>query len=433
MTWLPVIVSSFIMSFSYTFVISHLSDDEKADKVNEFETFLVLACFFCLSTELVSPFIRPFIIIMVIFIIEFCFYNMSAKKSILSAFFVQFIGIIGEIFFSCIFYLLEQGLSIVSFVNTVYGNLICNFFIAIMVMILSQTKIMKKLYLKINSFMISLNIIKTITSITITFFVIILLFYVVYYKYSTNQLALYFVVVLMFVFYSVILFMILYYYYEYNKIKNKYVLSLDNLKEYEDLINRYRVINHENRNQLLVVRNMGNYKKAKEYIDELIENKDKDVKNISYRVKRIPSNYLRAVIYTKMMKMEKENIKCELIIDRNINSEHFLNIDDKTLLDICNIVNVFLDNAIEAVILTVQKIVSIEMTEEDTDIVIYISNKFSGVVKLNQITNIRYTTKGEGHGYGLALVKEIVNNNSALSNKQKVNNNAFSQILKIKM
>ena len=65
---------------------------------------------------------------------------------------------------------------------------------------------------------------------------------------------------------------------EYTKIYDKYNTTLNSLKEYEDILDKYKVSNHENKNQLLTIRNMvlEKDKKIAKYIDELVKNKIKD-------------------------------------------------------------------------------------------------------------------------------------------------------------
>ena len=67
----------------------------------------------------------------------------------------------------------------------------------------------------------------------------------------------------------------------------------------------------------------------------------------------------------------------------------------------------------------------------DETLNISITNYFEGVIDLDKMDETRYTTKGEGHGYGLTLVKEIIGKNPRLQNVRKINDNVFTQILKI--
>jgi len=74
------------------------------------------------------------------------------------------------------------------------------------------------------------------------------------------------------------------------KITSKYETSIASLKQYEEMIDKYRIINHENKNQLLTIRNMVKTKDKKtlNYIDKLLEHKIKDNENIFNKTAKIP-------------------------------------------------------------------------------------------------------------------------------------------------
>ena len=111
----------------------------------------------------------------------------------------------------------------------------------------------------------------------------------------------------------------------------------------------------------------------------------------------------------------------------------FSTIPSKMNYDICRIIGIILDNAIEA---------TIKLNEENKEIlismyideyfIIEISNRFIGEIDINKIFNKGYTTKEKGHGYGLNLLRKIVNENDNIINEVKVTNNIFTQIIKIK-
>ena len=47
---------------------------------------------------------------------------------------------------------------------------------------------------------------------------------------------------------------------------------------------------------------------------------------------------------------------------------------------------------------------------------------------------MKYTTKGDGHGYGLTLVNKILSEETGkLENEKSINRDTFTQTLKIKM
>lgn len=219
-----------------------------------------------------------------------------------------------------------------------------------------------------------------------------------------------------------------------NKIDNKYQTSLTSLKEHELLIDKLRINNHENKNELLTIRNMIKDKKTIKYIDKLLDNKTKDNNKIMKETYKIPEGGLRATIYSKMCLMDKYKINYQLDIAKDIRTTDLINLDDELILNICKILGVFLDNSIEAVKDLKEKQITIEIYKMDDRLYIEITNNFEGKIDINKMSNKRYTTKGEGHGYGLSLVSKIINENKdILENEKEINGNNFTQTLKIKM
>ncbi len=225
---------------------------------------------------------------------------------------------------------------------------------------------------------------------------------------------------------------------KYNKINSKYETSISSLKEYEVMIDKFRVDTHENKNEFLTIRNMIKDNNDKDtvikYIDKLVDNKIKDNDKIMKKTAKIPEGGLRATIYSKLCLMDKLKIKYNLNISREVRTTDLINLDEDLVLKICKILGVFLDNAIEAVKGLKKKEISIEMYTIEDSLCIDITNNFKGNLELDKITNMKYTTKGDGHGYGLTLVDNILSEEqSRLENEKSINRDTFTQTLKIKM
>lgn len=224
----------------------------------------------------------------------------------------------------------------------------------------------------------------------------------------------------------------------YNKINNKYQTSVSSLKEYEVMIDKFRVDTHENKNEFRTIRNMLKAKVKKDdvikYIDKLIDNKIKDNDKIMKKTAKIPEGGLRATIYSKLCLMDTLNVKYRLNISRDVRTTDLINLDEDLVLKICKILGVFLDNAIEAVKELNKKEIVVEIYTMDNNLCIDITNNFKGNLDLEKISNIKYTTKGEGHGYGLTLVNKLLEEEpEKLVNEKSINRDTFTQTLKIKM
>ena len=223
---------------------------------------------------------------------------------------------------------------------------------------------------------------------------------------------------------------------KYNEISNKYETSISSLRQYEAMIDKYRLYNHENKNELQTLRNLISKKntKALKYIDGILEDKIKDNEKIMHKTFKIPEGGLRAIIYGKLCKMDELGIKYSLDIARDVRTVDLINMDEEIVLNICKILGVFLDNAIEAVKNLKEKQITIEIYLIDEKLCIDITNNFEGKLELDKLDKEKYTTKGKNHGYGLSLVKQIIDDNSNIfENEKSISRHTFTQKLKIKM
>jgi two-component system sensor histidine kinase AgrC len=172
-------------------------------------------------------------------------------------------------------------------------------------------------------------------------------------------------------------------------------------------------------------------KNIPKYIDTFIEEKQEDDEKLMFQTSIIPAGGLRAVIYTKILNMKKNNIKFFLNIDKKIRAVDFIGLGDKLAYDVCKIISVYLDNAIDAVLPNNQGSISIEFYIEDQYLCIAISNTFISI-DIDKIDGIGYTTKSKGHGYGLPLANELISrNNSFIKKERRITDDVFTQVLKI--
>ncbi len=221
------------------------------------------------------------------------------------------------------------------------------------------------------------------------------------------------------------------------KINYKYQTSISSLKEYEVMIDKFRINTHENKNEFLTIRNMIKEGETAEtvvkYIDKIIDNKIKDNDKIMKKAAKIPSGGLRATIYSKLCLMDKLKIKYTLNISREVRTTNLIDLDEELVLKICKILGIFLDNAIEAVKKLRKREISIDIYSLENVLCIEITNYFKGKLDLEKFGNIKYTTKGENHGYGLALVHQLLEEEGNLENERTISKDTFTQTLRIKM
>lgn len=220
---------------------------------------------------------------------------------------------------------------------------------------------------------------------------------------------------------------------DYIEVSDKYNTTVTSLKEYEVIVKNYRLSSHENKNQLLTIRNMikNEEKDIPDYIDKIVKNELKDDEYLKNQSKIIPEGGLRGLIYSKMLVMKSKEIEFDFSIDKAISTVELIKLGEETVLDICKIIGVFLDNAIEAVGALEEKFIDLEMSIENKRLSISVTNNYEGTIPISEIENQGYTTKGEGHGYGLALVKKLIDENQLLKNEKYISSDEFTQCLVI--
>lgn len=219
----------------------------------------------------------------------------------------------------------------------------------------------------------------------------------------------------------------------YLHICEKYNVSLESIREFELMIENYRINSHENKNQFRTIRNMSGNKKINSYIDALLSETVNDDEKILTDIQRIPAGGLRGIIYSKLLLMQQKEISSELVVDKKITTVKVSNIDDYTLTAICRILGVLLDNAIEGVKDLENRYIIVELYEEEKDLVISITNNYEGYVDIENISHPGISSKGGEHGYGLSLVQNLVRKNKKIQHTSEFFEDNFMQKIKIKV
>ena len=219
------------------------------------------------------------------------------------------------------------------------------------------------------------------------------------------------------------------------RLEIEYQALIDTLQEYEEMLDNQRKSNHENKNQLLSIKGLANAKNIElnKYLDTIIKEKYEDDKLLIGTTKKIPAGGLRGLIYSKILFMKKNNIHFEINTSKDLTKYALLKTNVATNQQLCKIIGVFIDNAIETVTLLPLKNIGISLLVDEDQLIIKISNNYYGTLDLTRLGNHNFTTKGQKHGYGLGLVKDIVNNNNIFINEKYINGNIFTQVIKVKM
>lgn len=426
------LISGIILFYSIIYSWSKLLNE----KINyrDFRFYIAwmfLSCFSVFNYFFVNNFIRISLLLLVLIVCCGIVFRKTLKFTIVTCIYQQMIIMVIETVYALLITILKIDVNIT--MNSILFSLFSNIVISLLLIFVVNRKIINKLYLTILGFT------DRIKNIQLSFLCILIMLFAnvlsmsAYYRIKFEHLLIFNVSM------TIICFIIMFYSFKtqnnYNKVSSKYNIAVNSLKDYENMMNKYRIANHENKNILLAVRAMilNKEKDIHKFIDTFIDDKYTDDEKVLFETSVIPTGGLRATIYSEILKIKNNKIKYSLNIDKKLSTIDLIELDENTIIDVCKIIGVFIDNAIDEIKSKKNKNIEINMYLEQEVLNIKVSNNYKNNLDVTKIYEVGYTTKGKNHGYGLSLVKHIVSNNKLLDNKTEINKKFFSQILSIKL
>ena len=208
---------------------------------------------------------------------------------------------------------------------------------------------------------------------------------------------------------------------------------LNYVTKYEKIITAQGKTNHEFKNQLMVIRGYAqmNCNKIIDYIDEIVEDSNKA--GSSYLISQLnnfPDGGIKGLLYYKLSIMEDENIKYSINVEKGVKTK-LKTLSTNNYKNITKILGVLLDNAIDASKKSKHKKINISVIKDNKNIIFKIYNTYKGKIDIEKV-GTGYTSKGKGHGYGLRLVKDIINEDKLFNISHNLEDNYFVSSLYIK-
>ena len=417
-------ISSMILSLAIIYVMFKILDinffNYSVEKI--ILGYGLMIIYLTLSYNSTMLFLRYLSFIFVLTIIFFLILKNNTKEIFIASFLTFILIIISEFIFAVlVLNLLHME------VETFFGMIISNFSIGIIMVVLTSIKPILKLFHIISNKLVSSSryyVISIIIAVALSASIIV---YINYFDISAAlRFVLSIIAIMVYTFITTTLFI------EKNqndKMQYQYELALNNLKEYERILDIQKVSNHENKNQLLVIKSMisKQNKKAIEYIDSVLLEKKEDDEDFLYKTNTIPSGGLRGLIYYKLLLMKEKNINIDLSIPLNIRKINLEKFGVNFNRDLCKILGVILDNSIQAVSELNEKNIEINFIFNDEKLIISVSNNYEGSIDLSMVDKMKYTTKGSGHGYGLTLLNQLVDKNDLITNERYICGKSFVQ------
>lgn len=218
---------------------------------------------------------------------------------------------------------------------------------------------------------------------------------------------------------------------KYKTLSDEYDNLFNYVQNFEEWIEKEQLNRHEYKNQMAVLRSIAKDKKVINKIDEILEDNINIEGEVVSQLKDLPKGGLKGLIYYKVAIAQKKKIK--LIVDISLKSKSYLKkLSESQIKDICKLIGIYFDNAIEAAENTKEKYILLEIYDLSDKVNIVISNTFKETDNLDNKHEKGITSKGEGHGYGLYFANKILSKNKWIEAKQEVVEKYYIQTISIK-
>lgn len=212
--------------------------------------------------------------------------------------------------------------------------------------------------------------------------------------------------------------------------------SYNRLQEYtnqiENMYSSLRSFKHDYSNIML---SMSGYIEAndikglREYFNkEILPLSKKSMKNTAHinQLMNIKTTELKSIISSKLLYAIELNICVSIEVTDEID---FLPMDT---LDLCRIIGIFLDNAIEATLETTQPSIRFALIALEAEYIFIISNTFlEKGIPYATLSKPNVSTKGANHGIGLYNACEIISKYSHVFLDTEIQDKRFVQRLQI--
>lgn len=400
-----------------------------------FFLFLMLVIILSINYLYVSRFLGLVLLIIILTMFNMLIYNNSLKISFLTVIMSETIAILGELLCAFLF-LSTNALFKLSLDINISSTSIVNLFVPVFSTLLIKMPLIQKLKDKILIHDNKLENHQIIFPIIVLMISINVLLAAVYIRID-GIILLIMNCFLMLVYFIIIINAL--------RDKNKFIEVKEenrdlvvHLDEYEDILVTQRRRNHESKTELVVVRDLfekKEYERGLECLDEIIGTKEELDETFYEMCQKMPSG-IQGVVYQKLL-VADPSIKIYIEVSPEIKKSKLeKKMHSDVFLDACQIIGVFLGNSLEEVNeITDQdnKVISVQLyIEKKKTLVIQIGNTYRKGTDFSKLGESGYTTKGDEHGQGLSLVKELEEKHPSIEHETIVSGRILFQKLKIK-
>ena len=209
------------------------------------------------------------------------------------------------------------------------------------------------------------------------------------------------------------------------------------LQEYtgqvEAMYSSLRAFKHDYNNIMLTLSGYmesGDMEGLKAYFDREIAPMNQKLFTATSRLNQlihIRITELKSIVSAKLLYAAELNINVTVEIEKEISSVPM------GTVDLCRVIGIFLDNAIEGALETEKPEIRMAVLDEEEEVVFIISNSFrdTGLLQAS-LRQAGTTTKGKNRGIGLYNAKEILSAYDRIFWDTEVRNGQFIQCLRMK-
>ena len=275
--YLKYFISNIVLAFSAIIIWHDLLNrkinfkDKKVYIVLVSQVLLTILNYF-----IVTKFVRIIIVtIIFMFLIKYLF-KVNIQKTILTPIYYQLIVFVSEIIVLMFINIFWEQNQVIFFFEGFVGMCTINLIVSCVSIIIARVRFVKKIYNKVIISTNKINIKHLIIMCLLSMLFLNTFAINTYYKLNIQYWIIINIFFILFLF--VVMLMSLKTENKFNKVSDKYNVAIKSLNDFEEMMSKYRVANHENKNLLLTIRAMilNKEKDIPKYIDSIIEDKYED-------------------------------------------------------------------------------------------------------------------------------------------------------------
>lgn len=419
------VIAALFQGLAATIIISKQTMLKNKNRVLKLFLSLWLYCIF--AYLFIPNSLRFISFITIVSLVLYFLLKIQKSEVLIFSFNTELIVCFSEILISLL--LVFCGLESKDIVSNPFYNLLANVLISLVSILLIYLKPVNMILKK------EINIVTRNRRITKYIYVFTFILYFVLLKngFEVLMMSNYYINLLFMISIILIIVIILKNESKYEQLKEENKQMLNYVTKYEKIITAQGKTNHEFKNQLMVIRGYAQMHSDKiiEYIDEIVEDSNKA--GSSYLISQLnnfPDGGIKGLLYYKLSIMEDENIKYSINVEKGVKTK-LKTLSTNNYKNITKILGVLLDNAIDASKKSKHKKINISVIKDNKNIIFKIYNTYKGKIDIEKV-GTGYTSKGKGHGYGLRLVKDIINEDKLFNISHNLEDNYFVSSLYIK-